>query len=209
MNNSKLKTWELSLLIALCISLCLGTWAQARQNDISGSLVRLHVLAASDERTEQELKLRVRDTVLAYLSPRLENAENSAEAQSIINANIDGIRAAAESVSEGRTIRVALGEEYYPTRGYEGFTLPAGRYESLRVTIGEGRGHNWWCVVFPPLCVSASQRDEAMAALSDDARGIVTESGEVRLKLRIVELWNELLECTGRGDHRSSALPSP
>ena len=194
MNSSKLKTWELSFLLALCVSLCVGTWAQARQNDISSSLVRLHVLAASDDRTEQELKLRVRDGVLEYLSPKLENAESSAEAQSIISADIEGIQAAAESVSEGRPVHVTLSEEYYPTRGYEGFTLPAGRYESLRVTIGEGQGHNWWCVVFPPLCVSASQRDEAMQALSDDARSIVTESGEVRLKLRIVELWNELTE---------------
>lgn len=190
----KLKIFELSLLIALCFSLCLGTWAQARQNDISGSLVRLHVLAVSDDETEQRIKLRVRDSVLEYISPLLEGANSSEEAKRIINAHADGIRAAAEKVSQGRRVTVTLGEEYYPTRDYEGFALPAGKYDSLRVILGEGRGHNWWCVVFPPLCVSAAEQEKALETMKDDVRGIVADAEGYTVKFRIVELWNELME---------------
>ena len=191
---TKFKTWELSLLIALCFSLCVGTWAQARQNGISSSLVRLHVLAASDEENEQRIKLNVRDAVLEYISPYLEGAETPDEAKRIISAKSFGIMRAAESAAEGRTVTVTLSEEYYPLREYGGFSLPAGRYDSLRVILGEGEGHNWWCVVFPPLCVDAAQQQEALDAMSEDNRGVIADTDGYQLKLRIVELWGEFLE---------------
>ncbi len=194
MQKSKFRIWELSLLIALCVSLCAATWAQARHNDLSQSLVRLHVLAVSDDEYEQSIKLKVRDAVLEYISPRLENAEGSDEAKRIISANLGDIKRAAESASQGRKVSVTLSEEYYPTREYEGFSLPAGRYDSLRVILGNGEGHNWWCVVFPPLCISAAEQQEALDAMSDGSRGIVAESDGYQLKFRIVELWNEFLE---------------
>ena len=194
MSKSKLKIWELSLLIALSLSLCLGTWAQARQEGISGSLVRLHVLAVSDEENEQRIKLGVRDAVLEYISPYLEEARSSEDAKRIISSNLGGIRSAAEAAAQGRRVTVTLSEEYYPTREYEGFALPAGRYDSLRVILGDGEGHNWWCVVFPPLCVSAAQQEKALEAMSDDTRGIVADAEGYQIKFRIVELWNELME---------------
>lgn len=194
MQKSKFKVWELSLLIALCVSLCVGTWAQAKQSAISGSLVRLHVLAVSDDEKEQSIKLDVRDAVLEYISPCLDGAQSSDEAKRIINENLGGIKRAAESAAQGRNVTVTLSEEYYPTREYEGFSLPAGRYDSLRVILGNGEGHNWWCVVFPPLCVSAAQQQEALDAMSDDTRGIVAESDGYQIKFRIVELWNEFME---------------
>ena len=194
MIKSKLKIWELSLLIALSLSLCLGTWAQARQEGISGSLVRLHVLAVSDEENEQRIKLGVRDAVLEYISPYLEEARSSEDAKRIISSNLGGIRSAAEAAAQGRRVTVTLSEEYYPTREYEGFALPAGRYDSLRVILGDGEGHNWWCVVFPPLCVSAAQQEKALEAMSDDTRGIVADAEGYQIKFRIVELWNELME---------------
>ena len=194
MSKSKLKIWELSLLIALSLSLCVGTWAQARQDGISSSLVRLHVLAVSDDENEQRIKLGVRDAVLEYISPYLENARSSEEAKRIINTNLSGIKSAAESAAQGRKVSVTLSEEYYPTREYEGFALPAGRYDSLRVILGDGKGHNWWCVVFPPLCVSAAQQEQALEAMSDDTRGIVADGEGYQVKFRIVELWNELME---------------
>lgn len=190
----KFKVWELSLLIALCVSLCTGTWAQAKQSAISENLVRLHVLAVSDDEEEQSIKLKVRDAVLEYISPRLEGAESSDDARRIISENLGGIKRAAECASQGRKVTVTLSEEYYPTREYESFSLPAGRYDSLRVILGNGEGHNWWCVVFPPLCVSAAEQQEALDAMSDDTRGIVTEADGYQLKFRIVELWNEFLE---------------
>lgn len=198
MKEYKLKTWELAALCALCVSLCVGTWAQGRQRDISSSLVRLHVIAASDETAEQELKLRVRDNVLEYLTPVLDKAERPEEAQRIINGELTSIKAAAEACAGGRSVSVTLGQEYYPTREYEGFTLPAGQYQSLRVILGEGKGHNWWCVVFPPLCVSAAEQNKALDAMSEPERGLITEADGYELRFRIVELWGELMELLNK-----------
>ena len=197
MNKSRLKIWELSLLIALCISLCAGAWAQAKQEEISSDLVRLHVIAVSDSETEQNIKLDVRDAVLGYLAPKLEGAESIAAARSIISAELDGIAEVSRSAAQGRPVSVTLSREYYPTRSYEGFSLPAGEYESLRVILGEGEGHNWWCVVFPPLCVSAAEQDRALDAMSGDVRGIISDDGGRVIRFRIVELWGELTRLIG------------
>ena len=194
MKEYKLKLWETAALCALCLTLCLGAWAQGRQQELSSSLVRLHVIAASDEPEEQELKLRVRDSVLEYLAPLLEESESSEDAQSVISKNLGSIQQAASRCAEGRRVCVTLGSEYYPTREYESFTLPAGQYRSLRVILGEGKGHNWWCVVFPPLCVSAAAQDAALDAMSEPDRGLITEADGYELRFRIVELWGELLE---------------
>ena len=194
MTKSRIKIWELSLLLALCFSLCLGTWAQAKQTTLSSELVRLHVIAVSDDDYEQVLKLRVRDEVLAYISPKLDGVKSAHDAQRIIAAELDGIRAAAGTAAEGRSVLVTLSEEYYPTRNYEKFSLPAGRYQSLRVILGEGKGHNWWCVVFPPLCISAAEQEQAVESMSDDMKGIVTEDEGYEYKFRILELWGEFME---------------
>ena len=188
-----LKIWEISLLIALSVTLCLGTWAQGRQSAISSKLVRLHVVAASDEEAEQALKLRVRDAVLEYLSPRLMGASDSGQARAILRQELAGIRLAAESAAEGRPVTVALSREHYPTKSYEGFTLPAGKYESLRVTLGEGKGHNWWCIVFPPVCLSASQSDMVERQLGEEDFRLVSEGEGYELRFRVLELWGELI----------------
>ncbi len=193
MDKCRLKIWETAALCALCLSLCIGAWAQGRQQELSSSLVRLHVIAASDEPAEQELKLRVRDGVLEYLTPLLDEAEGSEDAQSVISENLGNIQAAASRCAGGRGVSVTLGSEYYPTREYEGFTLPAGQYQSLRVTLGEGKGHNWWCVVFPPLCVSAAEQDSALETMTAPDRALITEADGYELRFHIVELWGELL----------------
>lgn len=194
---TKLKIWEVSMLCALCVSLLAGTWAQTKQEDISSSLIRLHVIAVSDEKEEQELKLRVRDEVLRAISPELENAESISDAEKIVRANLGKIQRAAQSKAEGRKVSVTLSEEYYPTRHYEQFSLPAGKYTSLRVILGEGKGHNWWCVVFPPLCVSAAEQEKALDAMSEDERAILTEEDGYVIKFRVLELWGELMEKLG------------
>ena len=198
MKTQLLKKWEISILLALCITLCAGTWASARSEALSDALVRLHVIAVSDEAEEQEIKLRVRDSVLAYLEPRLEGADDAAEARELISAELDGIKAAAETAAEGREVSVTLSREYYPTRDYGSFALPAGSYESLRVVLGEGEGHNWWCVVFPPLCLSAAETENALETLGGDSAQLLSGEGEgVVFKFRLLELWGELMEYLG------------
>lgn len=198
MKTQMLKKWEISMLLALCITLCAGTWASARSQALSDALVRLHVIAVSDEAEEQEIKLRVRDSVLAYLEPRLEGADDASAARELISSELDGIKAAAETAAEGREVSVSLSREYYPTRDYGSFALPAGSYKSLRVVLGEGEGHNWWCVVFPPLCLSAAEAENALETLGGDSAQLLSGEGEgVVFKFRLLELWGELMEYLG------------
>ena len=193
-----LRKWEIALLLALCFTLLAGTWAGAASSRVSEGLVRLHVIAASDDVTEQAIKLDVRDAVLSYLEPKLASAADIAGAEALIEANLGGIAAAAESAAQGREVNVTLGEEYYPTREYDTFSLPAGRYQSLRVTLGEGAGHNWWCVVFPPLCLTAAESEAAFEELDGETRAIISsDGGGVQFKFRLLELWGELMELLG------------
>ena len=187
-----LKIWEASMLIALCLSLCIGTWASARQSSISSSLVRLHVLAHSNDAEEQALKLRVRDAVLQYISPKLDRVQTVEQSRGVLETEMQGIALAAASAAEGRQVQVSLGEEGYRTRRYEGFSLPAGRYESLRVTLGEGAGENWWCIVFPPVCLSAVQSEPVQAVMNKEDYALVTSQEGWELRFRTLELWGEL-----------------
>ena len=190
----KLRPWELALLLALCFTLLCGTWAQGRQQVLAGKLVRLHVIAASDADEAQAVKLQVRDAVLAYLEPKLADVTDVDAAQEIIAANLDGVAQAARTVTPD-AVTVTLGPERYPTREYETFSLPAGVYTSLRVTLGAGEGHNWWCVIFPPLCMESSLSDRAVETLSDDDVKLITEDGDgYVLRFRLLELWGKLTE---------------
>lgn len=192
-----LKLWEAALLIALSLTTLAALWAQGRHSSISGKLVRFHVIAVSDDEYEQQLKLRVRDAVLEYISPRLEGAESSSQAREILTAELDNIRETAQAVSEGRGVTVTLTRENYPTKSYEGFTLPAGEYDSLRVILGEGQGHNWWCIVFPPVCLSAAQADTVEEQLGEEDFRLISEDGGYELRFRALELWGELVEKLG------------
>ena len=193
MDNQRFRTWETAALIALCLTLLWGCWAQGRQNDIAAGLVRLHVLAVSDDAAEQALKLRVRDAVLDYLRPRLAEAEDAGAAREILREELPGVEAAAQTAAEGREVRVSLGQEDYPARDYGGFTLPAGRYESLRVVLGAGKGHNWWCVVFPPLCLEAVEGEPLQSAMSPEDYAIVSGREGYELRFWLVDLWGELM----------------
>ena len=194
-DNRKLKIWELSALVALCVSLCLGLWAQGRQNAVSEKLIRLRVIAASDAPEEQTVKLRVRDAVLAYLGPKLEAAGSAEEAQAILLKETENLRAAAETAAGGRPVRVELRDERIPTRRYGGVTLPAGRYRALRITLGEGQGRNWWCIVFPPVCLSAVEQEALRPVMSPEDYALLTRQEGWELRFRCVELWGELVNA--------------
>lgn len=174
--------------------------------EIYDTVVRLHVLAHSDSDEDQALKLRVRDAVLAVTEPMLTDCTDQASAAAALEAGREDIRAAAEAVitAEGRedlsgTVRVELGREDYPERTYDACCFPSGRYLSLRVMIGEGAGHNWWCVLFPPLCLSAASAERETSAedafiavgLTRDQYAIITETGKTKYKIRfkLLELF--------------------
>lgn len=165
------------------------------EEEIYNSVVRLHVLANSDSEEDQALKLEVRDAVLAVTSPLVKDCTSQAEAITVLEANLPALEAAARAVitEAGRddAVAVTLGEENYPTRTYENCCFPAGEYISLRVMIGEAAGQNWWCVLFPPLCLSAAEAGDGdnedafvQVGLTKDQYGIITETGKTKYKVR-------------------------
>ena len=166
---------------------------QTEQQKLSEKLIRLHVVANSDSAHDQQIKLRVRDAILEKTQQLLRGADDPRGA---LEAHLDEIAQAAQTclseLGEDAPVRVRLGKELFPTREYETFALPAGVYESLRVTIGEGEGHNWWCVAFPPLCTGAVTEDELRAAMETEDYGIISEQDGYLLKFRIIELWESL-----------------
>ena len=187
-----MRIWEKAALLALSLTLLWGAWAQGRQAGIAAGVLRLHVIAVSDDDEEQVLKLRVRDAVLEELRPMLLDAADAAEAGAIAEENLPAIAAAAEAVSEGRPVSVSLGRERYPLREYGAFRLPAGEYRSLRVTLGEGRGRNWWCVIFPTLCLEAAEAPQLREALGDENYALVTGREGYALGFWLLERWGEL-----------------
>ena len=190
--STGLKIWELTLLCALSVTLCAALWAQGETERIDDALIRLHVLAVSDDAEEQAVKLRVRDAVLAFLRPRLAGAESREEAEQLLLSAIDELQSAAEQAAERRQVTVTLTRERYPTRRYEGFALPAGRYTSLRVILGEGAGRNWWCVVYPPLWLDASGAEALIDALGEDTASILCADGHTVVRFKLLELWGKL-----------------
>lgn len=190
MLKQKIKPWEAALLLALCVFFLSGLWAGRTQRELAGGLVRLHVIANSDSDADQAAKLAMRDKVLDLLSPLLAACESREEAVDIILTH----KAQLEALGD---VSVTLGTEYYPTRDYDTFSLPAGEYLSLRVVMGAGRGHNWWCVVFPPLCTEALAEPsaDAFCVLDEDEEGLVTRDGaEYIIRFRLVEWWDALAE---------------
>ena len=194
MRKQKLKRWELAGLIALGLFFCWGAWASGQQRDLAGDLVRLHVIARSDSDADQAEKLAVRDKVLSILSPALAGCGTRKEAVDIILSHRAGIESVAGDVT------MSLGTEHYPTRDYGSFALPAGDYLSLRVILGPGEGHNWWCVVFPPLCTEALAEPDrsAFALLPEDQTGLITQDGTgYVLRFRLIEWWDALVQRLG------------
>lgn len=149
--------------VGICLLLAALVWTGtviADREKLRSELIRLHVVAASDSEEDQTLKLRVRDAVIESLQTELENLADAEQAKVYLQENLPKIERVANQVLREAgcedVATVTLMVEEFATRIYDTFTLPAGLYESLRITIGEGEGHNWWCVVFPSLCLPAT-----------------------------------------------------
>lgn len=179
--------------------------AVSSERHIENSLVRLHILANSDSETDQQLKLMVRDAVLASSEELFAPYSSSEEAEEALSAQLDRIKAIADNTLEengcgDRTVCEMTSMDI-DRREYGDYTVPAGRYTALRITIGEGKGHNWWCVMYPPLCVPCAGVDmtdeEIMekygGELTDEDIELLTEEG-YKPKLYIAELIGRLLE---------------
>jgi stage II sporulation protein R len=178
----------------------------------SGELIRFHVIANSNSPSDQAVKYKVRDHLVSALRQELSRAKSVEEARNIILRDRDKIsRLAGQTLHDNGysyPVSVALGSFQFPTRAYGQLVLPAGRYEALRVVLGDGRGANWWCVLFPPLCFvdiakATSGSDAALdlpatTSLTIDNKKEVSRSGDsqtVTLRFRLLDWFN------GEGSH--------
>ena len=159
--------------------------------EVRRDVLRLHVVGASDSDFDQNLKLKVRDVVLKKGGAIFEGTVTADEAEKIITPRISELKASAEAVllenGCNYTVDITVGEEYFATRCYENFTMPAGVYTAVRVNIGTAEGRNWWCVMFPPLCLPAATVD-ADAFFTDDEMKVVSSSPKYEPRFKIVEI---------------------
>lgn len=196
------KKFYVAIVVLLVTLMALSFLPVHGERAVYDTVVRLHVLANSDSEADQTLKLKVRDAVLAASAPLVEDCTTQAQAVEALTAHLSDLESAALAVIESEgydyPVTVLLGEEDYPTRTYESCAFPAGTYVSLRVLIGEGEGQNWWCCLFPPLCLSAATAKQdnedafLQVGLTKDQYGIITETGKTKYKVRFKLL--EVLE---------------
>jgi len=192
----------------LAAAAMIGIMPVRGESGIYSDVLRLHVIAESDSDEDQALKLKVRDAVLECVQETVGSCSSFGEAY----AAVDGMKAEIEEAAEecvrsnGRdcTVRVELGREEYPRRDYGSAVLPAGVYPSLRVVLGEGSGKNWWCVLFPTVCVrfaDAGQEEYIAAGFTPEEYRIITgEQGSVKVRFRILEILSEVITsfCGGK-----------
>lgn len=194
--NEIRRTAALVLAVLLFSAIALAAKLRLEQRALASQLIRLHVVANSDDPGDQARKLKVRDAVLPVIARLTANCSNAEQAQAALHSGLPEIRAAAESAlsCEGCAdpISARLQSETFPQRDYPTFSLPAGEYTALRVTIGAGAGHNWWCVAFPALCLPAGVEDfedtARTAGFSRRQVELMTEhTAPIRVKFRLLE----------------------
>lgn len=187
--------WTVVLVIALfAIGILVGD-----KYTLRADMIRFHVVAASDSELDQKTKLQVRDEVLSYLESNMPKTMNVNEIRDYLLENLSQLKLIAantlEKLGVADEVSVTLRPEEFPLRHYETFSLPSGVYESLRIQIGEGKGQNWWCVVFPSLCAGISSQvfyeDAVEAGMDPGLAGSL--SGKQNVKIRFF-----LLDCLGK-----------
>ena len=200
--SKRLHIWEIALLIGMAVFLISGAVSLQNRDQLADKVVRLHILANSDSEEDQALKLRVRDRVLERATELLEQTGDRREAADVLQSHLPELeRIAAEEISDcgyEYDVTAEVANTMFPTKEYDGFTLPAGEYLALRIIIGEGNGHNWWCVVFPRLCTTAAADVPASAlaaGFDEEEVALVTEENEgYVLKFKAMEWWEAIRE---------------
>lgn len=191
------KLKKIHLLIALTLVLCAAFSCVPFAKEcaeIRGEVLRLHILANSDSDADQALKLKVRDAVLAEGKDIFEGASNVVTAQSNIEEQVGRLQSIAEKTVRANgsqyPVRVVIGREYFNTRTYDDVTLPAGQYNAVRVLIGNGEGKNWWCVMFPPMCLPAAESETTIdQVLTEEGTKLVKSNPKYEVRFKIVELF--------------------
>lgn len=202
----------LLILLFLYIFVCAFSYVNAVSSDIANSVFRLHVIANSDEKEDQELKLKVRDNVLSYMNKICENVTTKEDAILIANEHIDEFKEIAlNTIHENGydySVNIRIGNFSFPTKTYGDISLPAGYYDALRIEIGEAKGQNWWCVMFPPLCfvdvssgiVPDDSKETMKDNLSDEEFSLISdnEDSNVKFKFKLIEWFQNVKVMTAK-----------
>ena len=190
-----------SVLTAFVITVLISILSfEAKSDGIRNSVLRMHVVANSDSEADQQLKLRVRDAVLGAGRELFNGSITADEAEEKLIPEKEKLILAARKEIENSgfdyDVDIIIGKAFFPTKTYDGFvTMPAGEYEAVNVIIGEGKGHNWWCVMFPPMCLPAAESDTRIDdVLSDGEIKLVTSSPKLEPRFRIIEIYEKILE---------------
>lgn len=208
--NKKVKYSILLLFLFLVYTfVCAISYVDAVSNDLSSSVLRLHVIANSDSVEDQNLKYIVRDNVLAYMNELCSNVSTKEEAISIVSSHLEDFKQVAQDTitSNGLddTVSVELGNFDFPTKTYGDISLPSGFYDALRIKIGVASGQNWWCVMFPPLCfvdvssgiVPDSSKEQMKSKLSEEEFSLIS-SDDMDFKFKLVEFFQNLNILTAK-----------
>ena len=197
------KIFVILILLSLFILISAISYVDAVSNNIADSVFRLHVIANSNSKEDQELKLKVRDELLSYMNIISKDSTSKQEAMQIANEHKEEFTQIAEKVIKENgynyTVNVQIGKADFPTKYYGDITLPAGTYDALKVQIGEAKGQNWWCLMFPPLCfvdvstgiVPDNSKQELKQSLDNEEYDLIskTDNNEISFKFKIVELF--------------------
>lgn len=190
--------WAITLLI---VTMVIGVMPTDAEGEIYDDTLRLHILANSDQSEDQKLKLEIRDRILLKYGKMLKGGESITEAKESVEQLLPEIEEDARvwigELGHNYDVKASLSVEWYETREYEDFTLPAGYYSSLRIIIGEGKGQNWWCVMYPPLCMEmaseSAPRDDGVIDYSKEEIRLIT-SGKYQVKFKILEELSRAFE---------------
>lgn len=191
-----MKLYMKILVATVVISVLFSTLTfESACSELQNDVFRLHILANSDEEHDQNLKLYVRDTILDSCSSMYNDVKTKEDAKRITQENLPLIISVAENAIREKgydyDVKACVTKKLFDTRYYENFTMPAGVYDTLQITIGEGKGKNWWCVMYPTLCVGAATDVSMKEDLTDDEYEVIVAE-DVEYKFKIVECFEKI-----------------
>lgn len=195
------------ILLSICFGLiCAITLSMshfsAACDDLRQNVLRLHIIANSDSTSDQELKLKIRDEILAKTNGLFLDSQSLDGAEKIVSENLNAFEEIANKVIKENGFNykatVSIGYSDFDTRYYKDFTLPAGSYKSLIITLGEGKGKNWWCVVYPTVCIPSAVKGKLTDTTKQESARIAKSQKQYVMRFKLVEIYEKIKKFINR-----------
>lgn len=207
-NNKIYKTLAVLIYFAVLILLIFGLYSEKVNRNLSGNMIRMHIVANSDSKTDQDIKYLIRDEIVNHMIKKTDELKSKEDAGAYIQNNTEELKTIANRVIADSgltyTAEVSYGKYPFPSKRYNNLILPAGYYDSVKIDIGNAEGENWWCVMFPPLCfidetkgeMDGEYFDMLKNELSEDEMSIIMAASDseeipVEIRFKIVELFQQ------------------